>query len=436
MPGSIVFRPIEANLTHNTELIGKMDPYVQFILGNHKVRTNVCRKGGKHPCWDDSVTIPASAEFGACLVEIKDKDILKDDRIGACEIDLREIESQGSIKRWFPVFHKDKPAGEILMEACYSGDNFANQGFQSMNAGLAQPGFATGGIAGYAMPLQTQGTAPTMGTMSVGEQYAEQALLRGVTGGLIQPGGFATGGFAGSGFALQQQAMTPTLGSKSLAEQYAEEALLRGVDPLHSHSAELNYQPQPCPHLAGDLQAAPPLVNPGQLANKDIPINNQGALPLGTVPLQQSGFGIGNVPLQQSGFGIVNAPLQQSGFGIGNVPPNLSHGVPLGGGSFNNQTNNPNTPWNLKNQVATPIQHDQTVPVGVGIGSDYLTNNVTIAPNMGTAGHHAHVHDHQKVFGHGHHAPETGTVFKEGINPTTFGPKTNPQMDTYDRKIV
>jgi len=82
MPGNVVFKPIEAHLTHDTELITKMDPYCAFIVGSQKFNSDVCKKGGKHPQWTDAVTVPVTSE-STVTVNIMDKDTLtKDDLIG------------------------------------------------------------------------------------------------------------------------------------------------------------------------------------------------------------------------------------------------------------------------------------------------------------------------------------------------------------------
>ncbi len=62
MPGSITFKPIEAHLTHDTELITKMDPYCVFLVGNKAFNSEVSKKGGKHPQWTDAITVPISNE--------------------------------------------------------------------------------------------------------------------------------------------------------------------------------------------------------------------------------------------------------------------------------------------------------------------------------------------------------------------------------------
>jgi len=131
MPGTFVFRPLEANLTHNTDLLTKMNPYCSFILGNERIKGQICKKGGKHPHWNDSITVPATNE-GLLVMELLDHDrITKDDSIGACTIDLSEVQSRGQVSKWYPLTHKNKPAGEILLEVVFQGDAYGQTGLTS-----------------------------------------------------------------------------------------------------------------------------------------------------------------------------------------------------------------------------------------------------------------------------------------------------------------
>jgi len=132
MPGTIVFKPIEANLTHNTDLITKMNPYCVFVVGTERYNSQICKKGGKHPVWNDSISVPVGNE-SRLMVEVMDKDrITKDDTIGSFLIDIQEIESQQHVSKWYPLFYKNKPAGEVLLEADFQGGSFGsnlNQGY-------------------------------------------------------------------------------------------------------------------------------------------------------------------------------------------------------------------------------------------------------------------------------------------------------------------
>jgi len=120
MLGHYTFRPIQANLTHDTEWLGKMDPYCSYRTGATKIKGPVCRNGGKFPKWEDAaVNVPATGE-PSMVVDLMDKDkILADDNIGSFVIDLAEIQRTGQISKWYPVYWRERPAGEILMEAAF-----------------------------------------------------------------------------------------------------------------------------------------------------------------------------------------------------------------------------------------------------------------------------------------------------------------------------
>jgi len=120
MPGTFTFRPIQATLTHDTEWLGKMDPYCSYRVGPDRIKGPVCRNGGKFPKWEDAtVNVPATNDQ-SIVVDLMDKDkVLFDDNIGSFVIDLQEVQSRGQISKWYPVYWKQKPAGEILLEAAY-----------------------------------------------------------------------------------------------------------------------------------------------------------------------------------------------------------------------------------------------------------------------------------------------------------------------------
>jgi hypothetical protein len=171
MPGSIIFKPIEANLTHNTDLIGKMNPYCAVNVGGTMFKGQVCKKGGKHPIWNDSITIPTIGTESTAIVDVMDKDrITHDDHIGSFVLDLTEVQSLGQVSKWYPLSYKNKPAGEILIEAMF------------------QPESSLGGYSGEQMGMQTG-----LGGTQTGLMGSEAGLM-GTQGGLIGSGA----GLAGS----------------------------------------------------------------------------------------------------------------------------------------------------------------------------------------------------------------------------------------------
>jgi len=158
MPGTIIFKPIQANLTHNTSHIVEMDPYCQITLGSKQVKGEACHRGGKSPHWNDCITLQ-TIEEPKCLIEIKDKGtLMSDSDIGSCEIDLKEIEKQGQVLRWYTLQFNEKPAGEILLEATFKASPTSDIIHSNIEtqmglglAGLANPHL--GELAGVNNPL-------------------------------------------------------------------------------------------------------------------------------------------------------------------------------------------------------------------------------------------------------------------------------------------
>ena len=117
MTGVLNIRPLEAKLTHDTEFFGKMDPYCIVLIGSEKVRGKTCHRGGKHPTWQDVITVHRKGE-PTLYIEFMDEDVGKDDIIGVSQINLDEIPSKST--NWYPVYYKQKHAGEVHLELVWT----------------------------------------------------------------------------------------------------------------------------------------------------------------------------------------------------------------------------------------------------------------------------------------------------------------------------
>jgi len=123
MPGTILFKPVQANLLKDNDFFTKMDTYCTITIGNHEVKGAVCKNGGKQPHWNDTLMIRRSYE-PTCTLKIIAKEWLRNDAVvGIVNIDLREIESKGHVSRWYNVLCNNEPAGELLMESMFAADN-------------------------------------------------------------------------------------------------------------------------------------------------------------------------------------------------------------------------------------------------------------------------------------------------------------------------
>ena len=55
---------VEAEITHDTELVAKMDPYVKIFNDDQIWRSTTAKKGGKNPKWKHQrMKIPNESDF-------------------------------------------------------------------------------------------------------------------------------------------------------------------------------------------------------------------------------------------------------------------------------------------------------------------------------------------------------------------------------------
>lgn len=56
--GALTLEIVDAELTRDTELLGKMDPYVVIKIGGKDYKTSVKRNAGKQPVWRERFNLP------------------------------------------------------------------------------------------------------------------------------------------------------------------------------------------------------------------------------------------------------------------------------------------------------------------------------------------------------------------------------------------
>lgn len=54
--GTIILKPISAELAHDVEWLGKQDPFIIFTYGTQRERTKTAHDAGKHPKFTDQVS--------------------------------------------------------------------------------------------------------------------------------------------------------------------------------------------------------------------------------------------------------------------------------------------------------------------------------------------------------------------------------------------
>mmetsp|Transcript_3239 Transcript_3239/g.6670 ORF Transcript_3239/g.6670 Transcript_3239/m.6670 type:complete len:329 (+) Transcript_3239:184-1170(+) len=118
--GRLSLSVIQARLTRDTELFGKMDPYCVIRLGRVKTKTKTHKNGGKFPMWNAEFSINVETDDNLIL-EVWDKDFFKhDDLVGSAELDLRIVlRETNTVNDWFDLLYKGKKAGTLRLQLKY-----------------------------------------------------------------------------------------------------------------------------------------------------------------------------------------------------------------------------------------------------------------------------------------------------------------------------
>ncbi|RZC77339.1 hypothetical protein C5167_001476 [Papaver somniferum] len=104
--GTLKVLLVDACILKDTDLIGKMDPYVVIKFGDQKRKSTVCKKQGKTPVWNEKLKF--NVEYAGYIrdehpkhklkFKIMDKDrFSKDDFIGELTIYVDDLLAQGMV---------------------------------------------------------------------------------------------------------------------------------------------------------------------------------------------------------------------------------------------------------------------------------------------------------------------------------------------------
>ena len=150
----IIVRPVQANLTHDTDLypINRMDPYCYISIGGERKKTTTCHSGGRNPAWGDTFSFMNMSGDTTIRIEVWDKDTFTpDDLIGEGSFNIMQAMSTGMpINQYVDLYYKGRHAGSILLYIHCQG----MMGMGGVPMGMGMPmGVPMGGypMSGYAM---------------------------------------------------------------------------------------------------------------------------------------------------------------------------------------------------------------------------------------------------------------------------------------------
>ena len=101
----------------NTEMIGKMDPYVCIEYKKKKYKTDVDNEAGKMPVWNNEIIIPINSLEDELKISCFDEDLISDDLIGQTLIKVSKILQYKNREFNIPIYCKVEHAGDIKIVA-------------------------------------------------------------------------------------------------------------------------------------------------------------------------------------------------------------------------------------------------------------------------------------------------------------------------------
>ncbi len=118
--GSLKVELVEAKLTRDVEMFGKMDPYVIIRTPFQEWRSATKKSGGKFPRWSMEYFFAQERGLGSQIKIIcMEEDLLKSKLIGEAEVNMNIFCEGAGVDRWVEIFWAKGSAGKIRFKSTY-----------------------------------------------------------------------------------------------------------------------------------------------------------------------------------------------------------------------------------------------------------------------------------------------------------------------------
>jgi Ca2+-dependent lipid-binding protein len=113
--GILSLKISEAKLYRDTEVMGKMSPYITMVYKGNKLKTKVHDYGGKLPKWTDEFKLDVTSVSDEIVLRVWDQDLTSSDAVGFVKIKMSSLVINYGIDDWFTIMYDNKPAGEVRL---------------------------------------------------------------------------------------------------------------------------------------------------------------------------------------------------------------------------------------------------------------------------------------------------------------------------------
>jgi len=125
--GNLLVKPLSAKLTHDTKLVGTMNPYLKVIVGNQFHSTTPAMEQHLNPSWNN-VELPYRINNSEIInFEVWNKGTLKDEFIGSASVaSFSAFSTAKTFCEWIPLRYNENSAGSLLLEMQFFQDNLSS----------------------------------------------------------------------------------------------------------------------------------------------------------------------------------------------------------------------------------------------------------------------------------------------------------------------
>ena len=120
MKGTLKLTVLSANLVEDTDLIGKMDPYVVIEIGSQKQQGRTANGAGCMPVWNQDFIFNLNGD-NLMNIKLSDEDYGPDDFLGETTVDLSPLPHKSMVEQSFALRFgpSGKHAGTVRIRATF-----------------------------------------------------------------------------------------------------------------------------------------------------------------------------------------------------------------------------------------------------------------------------------------------------------------------------
>ena len=119
-PRQLKVKLLHANFLKDADLITRMDPYAVVEMNGATQRSNVARRQGKTPEWNQLLVFNYSGEQ-SFFIKFYDKDLIKDDFLGETVVVLTGMPLSQTHRGTFPIVRRGLDNGTVTLEVHIEG---------------------------------------------------------------------------------------------------------------------------------------------------------------------------------------------------------------------------------------------------------------------------------------------------------------------------